>query len=62
MQKDCLILLAAAPLGPVVGESVPVSPLRTGSQFAIALWVSQIQVLLVLKARCFGGLSLSYWF
>ena len=36
-------------------ESELTSPLRTVSQFAIALWVFWTQAPLAFKARCFGG-------
>lgn len=37
-------------LGPGAGESTCTSPLRAVSQFVMALWVSQMQALLALKA------------
>ena len=39
-QEDWLVQLAASVLGPGVGESAGVNPLRTASWFAVALWVS----------------------
>lgn len=52
-------------LGPGVGKSMQVNPLRTVSPFTVALWVSWMKAPLAFKARCFwvrlSGSGLKSW-